>query len=366
MKNADEAGGWMERVKTWVCVRRESCPCRRYGLMIGGVLIVLGTILLYWNEMDMIRSNARMAEEMKAAEGTETVASMVPHTPEILEDPLFGVEHADALRLQRNVQYYQYVEEKKTKTSGEYEYRRQWVNHPINTSNFHTKDHECPPIAALGETVTVNAVQATLGKISLSKTFIETQKEFTPISLANLTPEQLQKTVALLKWHGKQAAPYPVHVTKTPNGNDEIFFGLDPAKPAVGDVRVSFAAVPMNAVKFTGTYASLLEKAVAADAPSSFWRWFRRFVGMFIVSAGILAMWDRIVVWSQSVPLIVPMVRLGSNRGSLQIGGAWVLLLIAIAQMLHEPWFALLCLALAFAFILPLLLQRNQPDAQPK
>ncbi len=122
------------------------------------LLLAAATPLMYWNEGRAVHTGDAITEMKKVTvpmgsveqvdpsfEGKVAYVSGMATTSDTVEDPTFMVK-ARALRLRREVQYYQWVEqvqeEKRQKAgSGEetirhYTYEKRWVKSPVNSSGF--------------------------------------------------------------------------------------------------------------------------------------------------------------------------------------------------------------------------------------
>ncbi|MEM6692933.1 MAG: TMEM43 family protein, partial [Planctomycetota bacterium] len=125
-----------------------------------GMLMVPGSIALQaWNEYRTIHRTRGLNEASEIVETIEDTSQVNPSfdgqlvhmTGEAqangsLRDPIFGVE-SNAIRLQRNVEMYQWDEKKESKENNEptYSYRQVWSNGRINSSEFkYPSGHENP------------------------------------------------------------------------------------------------------------------------------------------------------------------------------------------------------------------------------
>jgi len=156
------------------------------GIAVGAVLFVLGTVLLFWNEGNYIKTYKAIKEAESAAVSMENVTSVDPAyegklvhasalatTQDILSDDLFGVNE-NAIKLSRKVEYYQWHENTSTKTRDKigggqetvttYTYEKQWSAKPISSGAFDEEaEHKNTILATvddqkqIAETVTFGA-----------------------------------------------------------------------------------------------------------------------------------------------------------------------------------------------------------------
>ena len=132
------------------------------GIIFGLILFVAGTALLWWNEGNFVKTQAALNEAQGVTRSLEDIKTVdsenngqlihavgLADTQDILEDAIFGVS-TSAIRLERSVEYYQWVEDKKTKTETKrkiggseetttatsYSYKKEWVSEPVSSSRF--------------------------------------------------------------------------------------------------------------------------------------------------------------------------------------------------------------------------------------
>lgn len=127
-------------------------------VLVGFVLIIGATILLWWNEGRAVKT-ADMLEDAQGAcvempnpdkksaefEGELVCATAMANTDETLTDTQFGISE-NAISLSRKVEYYQWVEHSesesedklggKQETTTTYTYTQEWVSSPVNSSDF--------------------------------------------------------------------------------------------------------------------------------------------------------------------------------------------------------------------------------------
>lgn len=128
------------------------------GIATGFLMFIAGTCLIWWNEGRAVKTDKMLKEAEKVAvhvdnidkldaslEGQLIHANGMALTTDTLRDEAFGVK-ANAIHLQRRVEFYQWVEhakqESKDKLGGKeeitttYTYSKQWVSQPVNSSSF--------------------------------------------------------------------------------------------------------------------------------------------------------------------------------------------------------------------------------------
>ncbi|MDE0837003.1 MAG: TMEM43 family protein [Akkermansiaceae bacterium] len=158
------------------------------GILFGLVLIVVSVPILFFNEGRAVKTRKSLEEGAKSlvtvsVEQSESVndGKLIYFTGKAvtegsLEDPDFKVR-AEALKLRRNVEFYQWQEDVETKTKkklggGEetvktYDYTKKWTGKAIDSSKFERPEgHENPSPALNGDQWKANPI--TVGGFTLS------------------------------------------------------------------------------------------------------------------------------------------------------------------------------------------------------
>ena len=128
------------------------------GVGAGFIMLIAGTILLFWNEGRTVKTT-RMLKEAQGVcielgdiqqidaekNGKMIHASGFAGTEDILADDDFDIS-LNAVKLIRSTEYYQWVEHTKTETKDKvgggqetittYTYSKEWVSSPVNSSSF--------------------------------------------------------------------------------------------------------------------------------------------------------------------------------------------------------------------------------------
>ena len=270
----------------------------------GAVLFVIGTVLLFWNEGNYIKTYRAIKEAESAAvpmdnpasvdptyEGKLVHASALATTQDILRDDLFGVS-VNAIKLFRKVEYYQWQENESTaiqdeigggqKTTTEYTYQKQWEPKPVASDAF--KDPQYRGTNTVLTTVENReqlAETVTFGGYTLPE-FIKTSISGEVPVEVQLTDEQIQQwetvltgpppvaeqptapipgappldtaTIDTMSWDTTSidvtsTTPTPTAVAQKKNphhvhiANNTVYFGASPAAPQVGDVKITLTKV---------------------------------------------------------------------------------------------------------------------------
>ncbi len=221
-------------------------------VVVGFVMFLVSFGVLYYNEgrtdMSIVARTATVLKTESAADAsasgklvavegkittTESVSDMF-----VFSSPARGeitLEQSNVLALQRNVEYYAWVEEKNTKTTKNaggsettettYNYKNEWVTKVPNSAEFKQADTHVNPQIASDQNATARVASAALGAYTFDVNTIEL-----PAS------EKLAVNKELFK-----QLPTNARV----EGSDYVFIGTGTmATPVVGDMRVSYGVVP--------------------------------------------------------------------------------------------------------------------------
>ena len=165
-----------------------------------------------------------------------------------LKDPDFLVE-AQAARLLRKVEMYQWKEESRSETrktagGGEervttYSYRRTWAENRIDSNRFHNRfGHENPEMRYNGypdNAIAWASAHATLGAFRPGAAALHRLP----------TPQELTLQPALGEALKSKFGASPIEVT-----GDRIFLGANSASPRIGDLRITFSLAPNGSASF--------------------------------------------------------------------------------------------------------------------
>ena len=127
------------------------------GVIFGFILLIAGTILLWWNEGNNVR-NLKTTDEIAkelidvSSENvdSENEGKLVATNGKIVlsgevNDYLFKVK-AETAMLKRKVEMYQWIEEEETDNDGNktYHYKKEWKEELIDSSNYNQTGHQNP------------------------------------------------------------------------------------------------------------------------------------------------------------------------------------------------------------------------------
>ncbi len=363
------------------------------GVLTGLALILASIILLGWNEgrsVQSIRSNNEGARVVTPVAATALQASnegrLVHLTaPAVADghriDTDLGIQ-AEALGLQRKVQYFQWIEtsrsETRTKLGGgeetvtTYAYDKAWTDSPQDSSSFHQPAGHQNPAATLAD-ASFLADQARLGAFRLDRDGLQQVSAQTPL---NLTEDEARAAAAQLG----QA------VSLAENG---LYIGANPAAPQVGDMKVTYLVAPQNQVlsvigaqtngvlrpyptragapllMVTAGTASADEMFAQARSANQVLTWILRVVGVVVMIAAFGMVLAPLGVLADVVPLFGKVVRMGTGLVAAALGLCISAVVIAASWIVFRPLVGLGLLAMAGAAI-GFLVWRARAQASPR
>jgi hypothetical protein len=347
------------------------------GIGVGFLLLLIAVVLLWWNEGNSLAT----AKSLK--EGAAAVVDVAPDkvdaandgklvhvtgkavTEAEVSDEMFAVT-AKALRLRREVEMYQWDETKSTEeqkklgggteTVTTYTYNKKWAASPIDSGDFkHPEGHENPG-AMLAEGEAFTAAEVTLGAFTVPKSIVDQMSGDEPLVPK---PESYAALSSELKKKGR--------LTDT-----GYYFGNDPAKPAVGDTRVTFTVLEPGIFSIiaqqtgstfqpyatksgkeierveSGTMSAALMFKHAQDENRVF-TWILRVVGFFLMFIGFALIFKPLSVIMDVLPFLGDLVGAGTGLVAFVLALVSSFTVIAVAWLAVRPLFGGTLLVLAVA-----------------
>ncbi|MBQ7142757.1 MAG: TMEM43 family protein [Bacteroidaceae bacterium] len=261
-------------------------------VLMGFVLIIGATILLWWNEGRAVKT-ADMLEDAQGAcvempnpdkksaefEGELVCATAMANTDEVLTDADFGISE-NAISLSRKVEYYQWVEHSESKsedklggkqeTTTTYTYKQEWVSSPVNSGDFKDPAYQGKNYTwANIESQDVWAEKVTFGAYVLNESLIHSisSTEAVELNVNDQVLASLDKSVADVYARIKGVPTVNAAVTEPAVAADDsvktaipdsikqdnkvdleyvhqagnvIYLGRTMNAPEIGDVRITF------------------------------------------------------------------------------------------------------------------------------
>jgi len=342
------------------------------GIVVGIILIIVGIALLFWNEGRAVKTYNSLKEGQglvvdipadavdAANDGKLVHLSADAATDEILVDADFGVS-ANAIRLRRDVEMYQWKETEKSETrkklgGGEetvttYTYTKEWSGMLNDTANFHEPSGHENPSEFPYESVTLDAEQVVVGAFYLSPDLIAQLGDFKTLTVRDI-PE---------------GAAWPEGARSEKGG---IYLGANPAQPQVGDVRLKFSAVEQGPVslvaaqngdtfaeyqtKAGGTIAMIVPGKVPAQqmfedaiSANTLVTWLIRLGGFILIWIGFGLIFAPLSVLADIVPILGSLVGAATGLIAFLLALAVALAVIAVAWFVFRPLLGILLLVAA-------------------
>ena len=362
--------------------------------MIGGLLVfIIGTGLLWWNEGRTVRTAKAIGDAASHVESVADVskvdaslngklihASAFADTKDTLTDDMFGVRE-QAIKLDRKVEYYQWVEHSQTKkrdkvgggeeTITTYTYEQKWVDKPVNSAEFKDPQYQSAnKVLSEVEEREELAQHVTFGAYTLPESLVGSISGSEPVEV-RMTEEQR------FTWNERLHMLRPKVNTETSlvhTSANTVYLGLSPNSPQVGDVRVTFTKVPPADISLIAQVDGSTFKAYRAKNGQSFSRvqmgtvsademieqarsennmltWVLRLVGVLLIVIGLKGMFGLLPMLFKVLPFLGSIVDAGVGLVSWIFGLAWSLIIIAIAWLVFRPIIGISLLVLAIAGI---------------
>lgn len=320
--------------------------------------------VLFWNEgraVQMAQALAEGAAQVQsitttalepATEGKLVYVQGTAQTTETLTDAQLGVR-SPAIRLQRQVELYQWREKRSSKDQGPdtISYVKEWSSQLIASDNYQF-GHQNPTVfGAAGFELKPAHWQAqtvTLGVLRLADDLV---RQMQPHAL------RLDNTAA---------SGLPPELRRLAQVFDgQLYFGANPQTPAIGDLRVRYQYVPATAevsvvagqvgaalVPYqtsNGRLLALLGMGLVpasslfaeAELANTIQTWLLRVVGFFMLMGGVQLIVSPLTGWLGQIPWLGSVLNAGISLVAAAVAGILALGTIAVAWFYFRPWLAL-------------------------
>lgn len=354
------------------------------GIFGGVVLLLLAFGLQFWNESRTQRRDALLGEARNSVQVADAArpsaahegrlvhvsGEAIPATPVV--DAEFGVS-VPALALRRRVEMYQWHEKRDRRSEKqpdgserkvtEHRYEARWNDDLIRSSRFErAAEHPNPEAMPFGRE-TWRADEVRIGALALASSLVDDIGgwERVPVGQVNLPPN----LAASFRSHG-----------------DWFVTSQDPAKPAVGDVRVRFDRVPAGSLSVVARqqgdtlvpFARGEEEALAlvrrgvhapgalfdaASTSNSRTGWILRAAGFIVAWVGFALLLKPFAVLADVVPVVGRLAGIGVAIVSGVMAAMFSLLGIGGGWLWSRPW-ALGVVVIGVAAILALFMLRKR------
>ncbi len=377
--------------------------------IFGGILLVIvATILLCWNEGRAVKRARAINDSEKncveMADVTNVDAQFngkLVHcvgnavTTDTLRDANFGVS-VNAIALNRDVEYYQWVEKESSQTRDKvgggqetvttYTYTLEWVPSPVSSGQFHDPAYQNKNFVYVNvEGQDWLASNVNYGAYKLPGWIVS--------SISGSQAAEIKMDSAMTtQWNNTIKANLGISGTINANyvfveGN-QVYFGASKASPAVGDVRVTVTYVPSNQqvsliakvnndtfeeyiAKNGKTFSAVDMGNISAEQmfqsarqSNKILSWVLRIVGILLVIAGFKAMVSILPTLLKVLPFLGQGVEAITGFACTILGIVWSFVFIALAWVAYRPVVAIV-LALAIVALI-VLLKRRSKEAEAK
>lgn len=353
------------------------------GILVGGFLVIVGIVLLFWNEGRTVKRTKTLKEGAGAVVSLEGPSPDPVHeshlvhftgeasTGETLTDPEFG-RQVRALKLMRDVEMYQWVEEVKseekkkvgggTETTKTYTYDTGWSSDWVDSDEFrHPEGHFNPSFEFDDRQWVAGTIE--VGEFTLSEPFTSQLNrseriELTGEDLATVSPDLADR---LLIQDGS------------------FYLGESPERPQVGDLRIHFRVVRPAVVTLVGQqqgnrvvpyptqaggtislleYGTLaaevmFEKAQSANVLLS---WLLRLGGFLLTFIGFAMILRPLSVLADVIPFVGNLVERGTGLIAFVAACLVSLVTIAVGWIFFRPLLGIALLVVAVALVVWLVL----------
>ena len=384
-------------------------------ILWGIILVWISIWLLAWNENRYVKTKAGINEWNKVVQ--ETISTQInpdleekevhlygelASNEEILQDNTFWIVTND-LKLKRTVEMYQWYEDEHEECHDNYwwnedctttyTYDTKWSNDAISSSDFYSRNgHENPSTWEYESNERIKE-PITLWVYTLNSVFVNQLTDYKTINLSeqNITiPEKYRWTIeeisqtdeettveennnSYLYWDSQEENNTTTistsHERFHVNG-DHIYIWLDPAKPTVWDLKITFSSVKPSTVSIVwkqignelttyttsnGTTIAYLEQwNVSADdmflhaqQANKQITWILRLIWLLLMYCGFAAIFKFIETLAKVIPFLAKIIWVWTGIIALGLTLIVWFITIGIAWLVVRPIIGICCLIVA-------------------
>lgn len=368
------------------------------GVLIGGALFIAGFPVLFYNEGNSVKTAKAIDEGEGACITVESNANIdqayndkLVHmsgkadTQDVLTDDTFGVS-ATAIRLERQVEMYQWIEEshsqKKKKLGGSeetvttYTYKKDWSSTAIDSSGFKEAGHDNPGSMEF-ESDRMYASNVSFGAFRLSKNQIE--------SIGSAQNYKFP-TNFVCKVERVKVVGTTIYVPNAETRGNALNNRDVASQTRIGDMRVTFRVVYPHEISLiakqhgdtfvaytakNGKKLSYLEDGVkdaaemfeTARTNNKITTWLVRIAGFLLMFIGLSMVFKPLSVLADVLPILGDIVEMGMGIVAGLIALICSLVTIAIAWLFYRPILGGILLAVAAFFVWKLIQKRKAAKA---
>ncbi len=334
------------------------------GVFIGLIFIVVSIGVLFWNEGRAIRTAQGLAEGAgivrsvpadrvdSSNDGRLIHVTGMLSTAGPVSDPDFAIR-ARGVRLERHVEVYLWKEETHSETrtklgGGEertttYKYVRTWSDKPIDSDRFKEPRGHTNPVMTY-QSRDLLAAGTRLGAFAVPDSLLRGFGEAKRLAATEVQANALQ-----------------IRVNKPVAVNDGVLYvGRDPSQPAIGDMRISFAEVPLQTASVvaaqagsgfapfpthTGTTVELISTGTVppkvmfqhAEDENVTMTWVLRLIGVIFMLIGFNFVLRPLAVAGSVIPLLGDVIGAGTFLVALVCTAAIAPIVVAFGWLWYRP-----------------------------
>ncbi len=350
------------------------------GIVGGIVMFILGTIIIFWNEgrtarqYRAIKETGKVCIEMPDAneidpafEGKCVHTIAIASTEDVLTDNYFGVS-VNAIAIDRDVEYYQWVEHTQTTTKDKvgggqettttYSYSKEWCSSPVSTTNFENI------VTQQGERMD-----------NTTKVVIPTDGEHQVAENVKFGAYQLPSKMKGAFGCNQKFPLNDLNVPGATVNENVVYYGANPNAPEVGDVRVTLTKsvasgeASLIAVVAGDTFTDYVAKngnanswiqlgsqstdqmIATAKANNKILGWILRVLGALLIVFGLKGIFDILVTLLKVLPFLANIANVGVSLVCWLVGLAWAFIIAAIAWIIYHPAIGIPLAVVAVALI---------------
>ena len=350
------------------------------GVLVGLLMVIIGTVLLWWNEGNNVR-NIKTTDEIEKSvveiTPEENPAEVAGHLVAVggkfvvedvsLSDKDFGVSvHTAALS--RMVEIYQWEEDSDTDDDGntDYTYKKVWHEGLIDSSDFSQSGHDNPTSVAYqsGSEFAENVV---LGNFYLSSTQIE--KMATEKALSTSEVKKVPKKYSVVGSYvtNSEDLDHPqigdVRISWKYNDWKEVSL----IAQATGTTFVSWTSAVGKKVNWvtegTKTSAEMIEDMRNQD---KILKWLLRLIGFILIFTGYMSFISPLTKLVGYIPFLGNVINFTFAAVIFLLSLIQSLLVIIVAWFRFRPLLSICLLAVAAGVgVLIFMLKKKHPTAPP-
>ncbi len=367
-----------------------------FGVFLGLVLVPGSVLLISWNEYRTVHRARGLIEAEKVVVEVRDPLEILPSldqrlvhvsgtatTEETLTDSDFSIDRV-ALRLERQVEMFQWIEHRESKTRDKigggretittYEYRKEWKSDRVQSERFEEKVGHSNPQPSFAS-LSLVAEHATLGAFEFRPQLVRTIHAWKDLQL------DLEKL--LTKFDNASKKQFKIE-------GERLYYGtsnLNPDEPKIGDLKIRFRVVEPSVISLlskqsgqklepfrtiNGEFVELVREGEVSAAlmfdslrrENTFMGWILRCVGWVMSCIGFSLIAGPLKGLANVFPPLAGLVGLAAAAVAVLLGSIVSLVTIGLAWIAVRPTIGISLFVLAGVGIY-FLLRRKRPRELP-